>query len=44
MPQDYYLVLGITADAGQADIKAAYRRLAKKFRPGPPGPRLIPAG
>jgi molecular chaperone DnaJ len=33
MPQDYYLVLGITADASQADIKDAYRRLAKEFHP-----------
>jgi curved DNA-binding protein CbpA len=33
MPQDYYLVLGITADASQADIKEAYRRLAKEFHP-----------
>jgi curved DNA-binding protein CbpA len=33
MPQDYYLVLGITADASQADIKEAYRRLAKEYHP-----------
>jgi molecular chaperone DnaJ len=33
MPQDYYLVLGITSDASQADIKDAYRRLAKEYHP-----------
>jgi curved DNA-binding protein CbpA len=33
MPQDHYFVLGITADASQADIKEAYRRLAKEFHP-----------
>lgn len=33
MPQDYYLVLGITADASQTDIKDAYRRLAKAYHP-----------
>ncbi len=33
MPQDYYLVLGITENASQADIKEAYRRLAKEYHP-----------
>jgi len=33
MPQDHYFVLGIPADASQADIKGAYRRLAKEFHP-----------
>ena len=33
MTQDYYLILGITADASQTDIKDAYRRLAKEFHP-----------
>ena len=33
MPQNHYLVLGITADASQADIKDAYRRLAKAYHP-----------
>jgi curved DNA-binding protein CbpA len=33
MPQDYYLVLGIAEDASQADIKEAYRRLAKEYHP-----------
>lgn len=33
MQQDYYLVLGITSDASQADIKDAYRRLAKEYHP-----------
>ena len=33
MPQDYYLVLGITSNASQTDIKDAYRRLAKEYHP-----------
>ena len=30
---DYYRVLGITPDAAEKEIKAAYRRLAKKYHP-----------
>lgn len=33
MPKNYYIILGIPSDSTQADIKAAYRRLAKKFHP-----------
>jgi molecular chaperone DnaJ len=33
MSRDYYLVLGITSDASQTDIKDAYRRLAKTYHP-----------
>lgn len=30
---DYYKVLGVTRDTPQADIKKAYRRLARKYHP-----------
>lgn len=33
MPKDYYLVLGISADATLDEIKDAYRRLAKELHP-----------
>ena len=33
MPKNYYIILGIPSDSTQDDIKAAYRRLAKKFHP-----------
>ncbi|NCC44796.1 MAG: hypothetical protein EOM18_14755 [Clostridia bacterium] len=33
MPRNHYLILGITPDASQADIKEAYRRLAKTSHP-----------
>lgn len=33
MPKNYYVILGIPSDSTQAEIKAAYRRLAKKFHP-----------
>jgi len=33
MPKNYYLVLGITRSATLADIKQAYRRLAKEYHP-----------
>ncbi|HEV3196637.1 MAG TPA: molecular chaperone DnaJ [Bryobacteraceae bacterium] len=31
--RDYYEVLGIGKDAGEADIKGAYRRLARQYHP-----------
>jgi len=30
---DYYKVLGVNRDTPQADIKKAYRRLARKYHP-----------
>jgi curved DNA-binding protein len=31
--KDYYQILGVARDAAQADIKKAYRRLARKYHP-----------
>jgi molecular chaperone DnaJ len=31
--RDYYEVLGVARNAGEADIKKAYRRLAMKYHP-----------
>jgi DnaJ-class molecular chaperone len=33
MPKNYYIILGISADSSQQEIKSAYRRLAKAFHP-----------
>src|SRR5947207_5855391 len=33
MPQDYYELLGVTRDAGDSDIKKAFRRLARELHP-----------
>lgn len=33
MPADYYEVLGIDRDASQADVKRAFRRLARELHP-----------
>ena len=30
---DYYEVLGIEREAGEADVKRAYRKLARKYHP-----------
>ena len=33
MPRDYYEVLGVPRDAGEAEIKKAFRRLARELHP-----------
>lgn len=33
MPKNYYIILGISTDSSQQEIKSAYRRLAKAFHP-----------
>nr|B8HLD2.1 RecName: Full=Chaperone protein DnaJ [Cyanothece sp. PCC 7425] len=33
MARDYYDILGVSRDAGQEDLKQAYRRLARKYHP-----------
>ena len=31
--KNYYSILGVTPDSSEAEIKSAYRRLARKFHP-----------
>lgn len=31
--KDYYQIMGLARDASQADIKRAYRQLARKYHP-----------
>src|SRR5262245_43033991 len=33
MPRDYYETLGVKKDASEADIKRAYRKLARQYHP-----------
>jgi molecular chaperone DnaJ len=33
MPRDYYEILGVGRDAGEADLKKAYRQLAMQYHP-----------
>jgi molecular chaperone DnaJ len=33
MPRDYYEVLGVDRSAGDADLKKAFRRLARELHP-----------
>ena len=41
---DFYLILGVERGATQADLKRAYKRLARKFHPDiNPGYRLAAA-
>jgi curved DNA-binding protein CbpA len=37
MAKDYHKILGISDDAGQEEIKSAYRRLAKEHHPDQTG-------
>ena len=33
MPRDYYEVLGVDRGAGEAEVKKAFRRLARELHP-----------
>ena len=33
VPRDYYEILGVTREAGEADVKKAFRRLARELHP-----------
>ena len=33
MPQDYYIELGVPRNAADKEVKAAYRRLARRYHP-----------
>ena len=33
MDKDYYKILGVDKNATKEDVKAAYKRLAKKYHP-----------
>jgi len=39
--KDYYETLGVPRTADEKEIKAAYRRLARKYHPDP-GPQVPP--
>jgi preprotein translocase subunit Sec63 len=34
--KDFYSILGVSRDANTAEIKSAYRKMAKKYHPGKP--------
>ncbi len=39
--KDYYKILGVEPDAETSDIKAAYRRLARKYHPPAEWPECL---
>jgi len=42
MPENYYLILGLSPQATISEIKRAYRRLAKQYHPDHHGPDTVP--